>query len=342
MLPGNPLANMVFKVYSVQALIGAVSFVQDLKLGHYIKVPPCATFLGALFFWHPEACDWLVSFVAQLIASVLVAFVQLGVKEWIFANVKDICLPTQSSLLTCPHNQVFFAASVIWYIFRSTFCAQSLTRCRGLIGPSRQFGAGSIYHPQLYAIIIGMFLPFPFWLWKRRYPQSWIRWVNIPVVISGLSAIPPVTGINYSSWFLVRFVFQYIIRKHNFAWWSKFNYVTSAAMDNGTVISLIFIFFTLWFPKGGKISVNWWGNDVFMNSVLCSCQSQMFTDLLISSRLVGAGVKVSSAGWDSCEFLERSCIANDETTSGVMKIWIRQLLVLVVHVYFAKINRLTY
>ncbi|KAF8700923.1 hypothetical protein AX14_000602 [Amanita brunnescens Koide BX004] len=239
LLPGNPLANMVFKVYSVQALTEAVSFVQDLKLGHYIKVPPRATFL------------------AQLIATVLVAFVQLGAKEWIFADVKDICLPTQSNFLTCPHNRVFFTASVIW----------------GLIGPSRQFSAGSIYHAQLYAIIVGMFLPLPFWLWKRRYPQSWVRWVNTPVIMSGLSAIPPATGINYSSWFLVGFVFQYLLRKRNFAWWSKFNYVTSAAMDNGTVVSLIFIFFTLQFPKGGRISVNWWGNNVFMNTADWSGQA---------------------------------------------------------------------
>lgn len=47
-LPGNPLANMVFKAYSVQTLTEATMFVQDLKLGHYIKVPPRATFLGEL------------------------------------------------------------------------------------------------------------------------------------------------------------------------------------------------------------------------------------------------------------------------------------------------------
>jgi hypothetical protein len=46
-LPGNPLANMVFKAYSVQTLTEATMFVQDLKLGHYIKVPPRATFMGA-------------------------------------------------------------------------------------------------------------------------------------------------------------------------------------------------------------------------------------------------------------------------------------------------------
>jgi len=44
LLPGNPIANMVFKSYSVQTLIEASSFVQDLKLGHYVKVPPRATF----------------------------------------------------------------------------------------------------------------------------------------------------------------------------------------------------------------------------------------------------------------------------------------------------------
>jgi OPT family small oligopeptide transporter len=228
LLPGNPLANMFFKAYAVQTLIEAQSFVQDLKLGHYIKVPPRATFL------------------AQLIATVLAAFVQVGTKTWMFNNVSDICTEHARDELTCPHNQVFFTASTVW----------------GLIGPIRQFGPGTLYHPQLYALIIGAFLPLPFWLWQRRYPKSWVKYVSTPVVLNGVSYIPPATGINYSSWFAVGFVFQYWIRRRNFAWWSKFNYITSAALDSGTVLSLIFIFFTLQFPKGG-INVNWWGNTVF-------------------------------------------------------------------------------
>jgi OPT family oligopeptide transporter len=232
LLPGNPMANMVFKAYSVQTLAEATSFVQDLKLGHYIKIPPRATF------------------TVQLISTVIAAFVQVGVKQWIFANVPDICQPEQRSQLTCPHNQVFYTASAVW----------------GLIGPTRQFGAGSIYHPHLYALIIGVFLPVPFWLYQRRYPNSWVRYVSTPVILTGVSAIPPATGINYSSWFAVGFIFQYLIRKRNFAWWAKFNYVTSAALDCGTVISLLIIFFTLQFPKGGSIVLNWWGNTVFENT----------------------------------------------------------------------------
>ena len=116
---------------------------------------------------------------------------------------------------------------------------------RGLIGPTRQFGTGSIYHPHLYAIIVGTFIPIPVYLLQLYYPKSWVRYVSTPVIIAGLSAIPPATGINYSSWFLVAFIFQYLIRKRNFAWWSKFNYVLSSALDSGTVIAVMIIFFTL-------------------------------------------------------------------------------------------------
>ncbi|KAJ7188821.1 OPT oligopeptide transporter protein-domain-containing protein [Mycena filopes] len=232
LLAGNPLANMVFKAYSVQTLTEATSFIQDLKLGHYVKVPPRASFL------------------VQLVGTVVAAFLQVGVKTWIFSNVEDICNDDQKSQLTCPHNQVFFTASVIW----------------GLIGPSRQFGVQSIYHPHVYALAIGAVLPLPFWFWQRRYPNSWIKYISTPVILNGVSGIPPATGINYSAWFAVGAIFQYFIRKRNFAWWSKFNYVTSAALDSGTVISLMVIFFTLQFPKDGKISVNWWGNSVYKNT----------------------------------------------------------------------------
>ncbi|KAJ7350670.1 OPT oligopeptide transporter protein-domain-containing protein [Mycena albidolilacea] len=232
LLPGNPLANMLFKSYSVQTLTEATSFIQDLKLGHYVKVPPRASFL------------------VQLVGTLVAAFLQVGVKTWIFSNVEDICSPTQKSQLTCPHNQVFFTASIVW----------------GLIGPSRQFGRGTLYHPHTYALIVGALLPLPFWFWQRRNPNSWVKYISTPVILNGVSGIPPATGINYSAWFAVGALFQYFIRKRYFAWWSKFNYVTSAALDSGTVISLMTIFFTLQFPKNGRITVNWWGNTVYKHT----------------------------------------------------------------------------
>ncbi|EJF56838.1 OPT oligopeptide transporter [Dichomitus squalens] len=230
-LPGKPLPNMIFKAYAVQTLAEGTAFVQDLKLGHYVKLPPRATF------------------VVQLVSTTLVGLLQVGVKEWMFSNIKDICQPNQKDSLTCPHNQVLYTTSAIW----------------GLIGPARQFGTDSIYHPQLYAIAIGAVLPLPFWLWQRRWPNKWNKFVNLPIVLNGIGLIPPATGINYSSWFLVGFIFQFLVRRRNFVWWSKFNYVLTAACDCGTVLSVLFIFFTLQFPKGGFF-VNWWGNTVYLNT----------------------------------------------------------------------------
>ena len=155
----------------------------------------------------------------------------------------------------------------------------------------------------MYAVIVGAFLPLPFWLWQRRYHNSWVKFVNTPVIISGVSYIPPAGGINYSAWFATGFVFQYLVRKRNFAWWSKFNYLTSAALDSGepvffigidacsddsplgTVLAAIVIFATL--AVSVTINVVRWDGSL---SMLCS--SQMVASLLIGgetqfSRTVG-------------------------------------------------------
>lgn len=52
----------------------------------------------------------------QLVSTLLVGFVQVGVKEWMFANITDICSPHQADFLTCPHNQVLYTASAIWCV----------------------------------------------------------------------------------------------------------------------------------------------------------------------------------------------------------------------------------
>jgi hypothetical protein len=121
LLPGNPVAFMVVKAYSVQTLERATLFLQDLKLGHYIKVPPRAMFLGACWGLCMQSVAVDRFLIVQLIATSLVAFVQVGAKQWIFANVKDMCSATQSDFLTCPNSKELFADSVIWYVVQRGF-----------------------------------------------------------------------------------------------------------------------------------------------------------------------------------------------------------------------------
>lgn len=44
-LPGRPIANVCFKTYGYMSMSQAVSFLNDFKLGHYMKIPPRSMFV---------------------------------------------------------------------------------------------------------------------------------------------------------------------------------------------------------------------------------------------------------------------------------------------------------
>ncbi|KAF7088512.1 hypothetical protein CFC21_091615 [Triticum aestivum] len=44
--PGRPVANMCFKVYGYISMSQALTFLQDFKLGHYMKIPPRTMFMA--------------------------------------------------------------------------------------------------------------------------------------------------------------------------------------------------------------------------------------------------------------------------------------------------------
>jgi hypothetical protein len=150
---------------------------------------------------------------------------------------------------------------------------------RGLIGPGRLFSKGYMYHPQVWALLIGAVIPIPLWFYVRKWPRSFLRNMNIPVILNGGFSIPPATGVNYSSFFIVGFVFQYLIRRRRFAWWSKvrrsvksldlvdaqYNYILSVALDVGSALSALFIFLVLDLTNA---KIDWWGNNVYQKSAL--------------------------------------------------------------------------
>ena len=44
--PGYPIANILFKTYGNGSMKLGISFLQDFKLGHYMKIPPRAMFVA--------------------------------------------------------------------------------------------------------------------------------------------------------------------------------------------------------------------------------------------------------------------------------------------------------
>ncbi|KAJ7042920.1 oligopeptide transporter [Mycena alexandri] len=235
-LPGHPIAMMMFKTWGYITMAQALTFTSDFKLGHYMKIPP------------------RTMFTAQVIATIIAGTVQLGVQAWMFTNIEGMCELHQKDGFRCPNTVVFGTASIVW----------------GVIGPARQFSKGQIYYSLTFFFLIGFLCPLIAWLIHLKWPNSWVRYVNFPVIFSGTGSIPPASAINYVPWAIVGFIFQYVIRRRHFAWWTKYNYVLSAAMDSGVALSIVLIFFILEYPKAGTIGATtiqtWWGNTVYVNT----------------------------------------------------------------------------
>lgn len=46
---------------------------------------------------------------------------------------------------------------------------------------------------------------------------------SVPLILGGTGNIPPATAVNFVPWAIVGFIFQYVIRRHHFSWWAKYN-----------------------------------------------------------------------------------------------------------------------
>ncbi|XP_042426388.1 oligopeptide transporter 7-like isoform X1 [Zingiber officinale] len=227
--PGRPVANMCFKVYGSISMTQALTFLQDFKLGHYMKIPPRTMFM------------------AQVVGTLIAAFVYLSTAWWLMETIPDICnksLLSPDSPWTCPHDHVFYDASVIW----------------GLIGPRRIFGDLGTYAAINWFFLVGAVGPLLVWLAHRAFPdKEWIRLINMPILIGATGNMPPATAVNYTTWILVGFLSGYVVYRYRRDWWKRHNYVLSGALDAGLAFMAVLIYLCL---ELENVSLHWWGNEL--------------------------------------------------------------------------------
>ncbi|KAF8929373.1 hypothetical protein BGZ58_009002 [Dissophora ornata] len=219
LMPGHPIANVTFKAYGYITNVQALQFTQDLKLGHYMKIPP------RIMFW------------VQVVSSVLAGIVNLATTDWLLKAQPDMCTKAGYPW-TCRNTNTFYSASVIW----------------GVIGPGRMFGAGSLYSVIQWGFVLGAILPVPVWLLCRRYPNvQFLHKIHLPVLLAATSAMPPSQAYFYPN----GLIFMWYIRRYYNGWWKRYNYVTSAAMDSGVALSGLACYFLL--QSLDVNFKEWWG-----------------------------------------------------------------------------------
>jgi hypothetical protein len=93
----------------------------------------------------------------------------------------------------------------------------------GVIGPARQFSQGRLFYGLVFFFLAGFIAPLVQWILHKRFRFSILKYLNFPVVFSGPGFIPPATPLNYIPWVIIGFIFNYVIRRRHFNWWSKYN-----------------------------------------------------------------------------------------------------------------------
>ncbi|KAI1170215.1 OPT-domain-containing protein [Nemania sp. FL0916] len=226
--PGRPVANMVFVTYGYISSAQGIKFAADLKLGHYMKIPP------------------RILFSVQIVATIISSITQITVLNWMFHNIPGICTPEAINGFTCPIARVHFNGSILW----------------GVVGPAEFFGPNAVYRPLVWCFLIGAIAPVVLWFYSRRRKSSIVRKINLPVLFGSLSWIPPATGLNFSVWAVVCYVFNYAVKNRANAWWAKYTMTLSAALDSGLAFGIVVVFFGFIYP-GAMDGFRWWGTEVY-------------------------------------------------------------------------------
>ncbi|XXG55173.1 hypothetical protein AAC387_Pa03g2898 [Persea americana] len=238
-LPGRPLALETFRAYNRVSMLQALYLLSNLKLGHYLKIPPRSIF------------------IIQVVGEVITSFIHVGVGWWLLSTIKNICEPDKlpkGSPWTCPIEHVVFDGTV-----------QS-----GVVGPSLLFFPHGLYWWTYIFFAVGIIATVAAWKLSRVFPhKKWIQGISVPILLSTPSLMPPATPAYVWAWAGLGIFFNiYVFRKHK-KWWAKYNYVLSAALNVGPAFLILLQSFA--FQGNDIYGVNWWGLEFGDHCPLATC-----------------------------------------------------------------------
>ncbi|KAK9470917.1 OPT oligopeptide transporter protein-domain-containing protein [Dipodascopsis tothii] len=223
MVPGNAIASVLCRVFGYNTDEQAETFIGDMKLAHYAKMPPRAVFRG------------------QMIATTLQCLITTGALTWLIDNTPDLCTSTQTARLVCTFpNQVY-----------------SNTLLLGIVGPRRTY---DVLYPILkWAFLMGGLFAVAFWALRKKFTRQ-LKYIHPVIIFAGINRFGASYNLSYyTPGLYASLIFQYYIRRRYTAWWTKYNYILSSGFTAGVAFSAILIFFALQYhPK----TLKWWGNTV--------------------------------------------------------------------------------
>ncbi|RDW75484.1 hypothetical protein BP6252_06626 [Coleophoma cylindrospora] len=226
----NPTGATVYSSIAGDAWYRAQYMLQDQKIGHYMHIPPRATFFSQIF-----GCTLGIP-------------INYAVVRWVLSTKREILLGVVSD----PTNQ---------WTAQSLKSSLSTSVQYVLVGPSAMFKE-HIFKPLPYGFLVGAIAPVIFFALHKAFPKSKLKfhlW-NTTIFFSILTNFYGNISTGYTSAFIGSFVVMYWAFRYRYNLWARYNYLLAAAFDAGYNLNMLLIF--LCFGSGKLIAMPyWWGNN---------------------------------------------------------------------------------
>ncbi|KAL7748387.1 OPT superfamily [Sorochytrium milnesiophthora] len=217
--PGRPIVMMAYKCFSVTVCSAVITLLQDLKVGHYLKIAPRHVFVAQVY--------------SQIVAVLVCYGVYAGWTsnpvhvDWILNPDKYADDPIASKWNSGQTMTVYYNASILW----------------GAFGPIRFFFT-SYLSLVIAGFVLGFVLPVLLKL-GHDYIGGRVPWslISIPVIFTPWGMNGYFSGTI--SGFIVAIIFQFYAYRYRNKWWKRYNLILATALDVGLAATTIFTTYAL-------------------------------------------------------------------------------------------------
>ncbi|CAF0909388.1 unnamed protein product [Adineta ricciae] len=210
-----------FIVVGYILFVQTLALIQDMKLGHYMKIGP------------------RYMFAAQCLAGFVCAIFSIGIQ---YMNFNNYGL----------NNQYDSSFSIFDYTLLG---GSAFNDVDGFFA-----GANTTNRVLLWAFLVGALLPIPGWALSRWTRFTWLKHLHWPLILVSFSWMPALlTAGALFTWLLIGLGVYFTIGKYT--WSQRHIYLTSGALDLGLNLTLIcvniaFTNFNRTFPSWRGTAVN--------------------------------------------------------------------------------------
>lgn len=126
---------------------------------------------------------------------------------------------------------------------------------------SDMFSIGAKYQWVTIAFLLGIFVPFPFWVLHRYTGKRFFSYINLSIILWYMGWLFVGVNSGITSYFLLGFVAQFYVRRYHPHLFVKYNYIVSAALDGGTQVIVFVLTFAVFGGSGQAVYFPVWAGN---------------------------------------------------------------------------------